>query len=219
MLAALIEPHDGMAVLRLTTEQNLWDTDLLADVTRALDEVEADHDLSALVTIGTTKCFSNGLDLEHVIGLGDGADAFLRAADRLIVRVLTFPKPTVAALNGHAFGIGAVFALAHDRRVVRADRGWFCLPEADLGLRLRPMWNALLATRLSDATALEAVTTARRYDGPSAVTAGIAVSAHPEGELLTAALALAAPLAGKDPTMVRDLKADLYARVIAALET
>lgn len=218
MHAALIEPHDGTAVLRLTTEQNLWDTGFLADVTAALDEVEATDTLGSLVTIGSTKCFSNGFDLDHVIGLGDGADAFLVAADRLIARVLTFPKPTVAALNGHTFGIGVVFALAHDQRVARADRGWFCLPEVDLGLHLRPMWNALVRTRLPDATALEAISTARRYDGPAAVAAGIAVSAHAEDELLGAALALAATRAGKPPAMVQGLKQDLYADVLAALD-
>lgn len=217
MPAALIEPHDGTAVLRLTTEQNLWDTGFLADVTAALDDVEATEALGSLVTIGSSKCFSNGFDLDHVLGLGDGADAFLGAADRLVTRVLTFPKPTVAALNGHTFGIGAVFALAHDERVARADRGWFCLPEVDLGLRLRPMWNALVRTRLPDATALEAITTAHRYDGPTAVTAGIAVSAHAQEDLLGAAVARAAARAGKPPTMVQSLKQDLYADVLAAL--
>ena len=217
MPAALLEPHDGVAVLRLTTEQNLWDTGFVADLTAALDAVEADDALGALVTIGSTKCFSNGFDLEHVIGLGDAAEAFLVAADALLARVLTFSTPTVAALNGHTFGIGAVFALAHDQRVVRADRGWFCLPEVDLGLRLRPFWNALVTMRLPDATALEAITTARRYDGPAAVAGGIAVSAHAEAELLDAAVALAAARAGKAPAMVRDLKADRYAAVLATL--
>jgi enoyl-CoA hydratase/carnithine racemase len=217
MPVASIEVHDRTAVLRLATEQNLWDTGFVADVSAALDEVEAADALGSLVTIGSTKCFSNGFDLEHVLGLGDGADAFLVAADRLVTRVLTFPKPTVAALNGHTFGIGAVFALAHDQRVARADRGWFCLPEVDLGLHLRPMWNALVRTRLPDATALQAVTTAHRFDGPSAVVGGIAVSAHAEDELLPAALALAEARAGKLPAMVQALKRDLYADVLAAL--
>ena len=218
MSTALIEPRDGVAVLRLTTEQNLWDTAFLTDVTAALDAVEADAVLGAVVTTGTTKCFSNGFDLGHVMEPGDGADAFLLAADRLLARVLTFPKPTVAALNGHTFGIGAVFALAHDQRVARVDRGWVCLPEVDLGLHLRPLWNELVRTRLPDATALEAITTARRYDGPAAVEAGIARSAHADDELLGAAVALAAERSGKDPAMVAALKADLYAPVLATLE-
>lgn len=218
MPAALVEPHGSTAVLRLTSDANAVDTAFLDDVSAALDQIDADPDLTAVVTTGTAKSFSTGFDLDHLMGLGDGAAAFLDRAHGLLARLVTFSRPTVAALNGHAFGYGAMLALAHDQRVVRADRGWFCLPEADLGLQLAPFWNALVTTRTGDATALEAITTARRYDGPAAVAAGIAVSAHEEPQLLDAAIALADARAGKDPTMVATLKRDLYAPLLSLLE-
>jgi len=218
MTATRLDRRGATAVLHLTTEANLVDTAFLDAVGTALDEVEADPELTAMVTVGATKCFSNGFDLEHILGLGDDATTFLQRAHGLLARLVTFSRPTVAALNGHAFGYGAMVALAHDQRVVRADRGWFCLPEVDLGLQLHPFWNALVAIRTGDATALEAITTAHRYDGPAAVAAGIARSAHAEGELLDAAVALAEARAGKDPTMVATLKGDLYAPLLALLE-
>ena len=49
---------------------------------------------------------------------------------RLFARVLAFPRITVAAINGHAFAGGGMLALAHDFRVMRSDRGYFCLPES-----------------------------------------------------------------------------------------
>jgi enoyl-CoA hydratase/carnithine racemase len=218
MTAAVIERLGSVAVLRLTSEQNLWDSGFVADVGAALDEVEADGELNALVTVGAGKCYSNGFDLGHMLELDAGAPAFLDASLRLLGRLLTFPLPTVAAMNGHAFGIGAMFALAHDQRLIRADRGWFCLPEADLGIRFHPFMTALITRRLTDATALEAITTARRYDGPAAVAAGIAAGAHDQEALLDAAVALAAARAGKDPKMVATFKADMYADVLVALD-
>ena len=95
---------------------------------------DAGRDARALVTVGTGKHYSNGFDLDFLGALPRGdLEAFMDRVLRLLTRLLTFPVPTVAAVNGHAFGIGAMLALAHDRRVMRADRGWFCLPEIDLG--------------------------------------------------------------------------------------
>jgi enoyl-CoA hydratase/carnithine racemase len=66
----------------------------------------------------------------------------------LLARVLEIGVPTVAALQGHTFAAGAMLALAHDHRVMRADRGFFCLPEVDLGLTFTPEMSALIAARL-----------------------------------------------------------------------
>jgi enoyl-CoA hydratase/carnithine racemase len=218
MTAAQIERQGQVAVLRLMSEQNLWDTTFVADVGAALDEVEADDDITALVTTGTGKCWSNGFDLQHILDLGEGAPGFLDASRRLLGRLLTFSRPTVAALNGHAFGIGAMWALAHDQRVVRSDRGWFCLPEVDLGIRFHPFMTALIARRLGEPVALEAITTGRRYSGPEAVEHGIAVSTHDQDHLVDAAIALTAPRAGRTPTLVTTLKTDLYADVLTLLD-
>ena len=119
---------------------------------------------------------------------GDDLAAFMDRTLRLLTRLLTFPVPTAAALNGHAFGIGAMLALAHDRRVMRPDRGWFCLPEIDLGMQFHPLMLALVTHRLPGPVAEEAILSGRRYDGAAAVEAGIAHSLADLDDLVPAAV-------------------------------
>ena len=81
---------------------------------------------------------------------------------RLFARLLAFPAYTVAALNGHTFAAGAMLALACDDRVMRTDRGYFCLPEADIGLPFTDGMAALILARLDHVAAREAMLTGRR---------------------------------------------------------
>jgi enoyl-CoA hydratase/carnithine racemase len=212
------ETRDGIAVVRLADGENQFDAAFLAMVNAELDAIEADEDVAGLVLTGTDKYFSTGFDLAFLGSLqGDALLAFVTDAQRLVARVLTFPLLTVAAINGHAFGIAAMFALAHDQRFMRADRGYWCLPEIDLGLPFQPFMVGLIRARLSDLTASEAVLSGRRYDGASATGAGIVHGAVPEAELLDTAVAAAAARRGKGRAITATLKRDLYAPVLAAL--
>ena len=75
-------------------------------------------------------------------GLADrarGSDAwYVGRVQGMLARFLTLPVPTAAAVVGHAFGAGAMLALAHDFRVMRADRGYFCFPEVDIRIPFTP---------------------------------------------------------------------------------
>jgi enoyl-CoA hydratase/carnithine racemase len=212
------EERDGIVVLRLSKDKNLVDGAFLAVLNAELDHVEADADANGLVVTGNEKYFSNGFDLEFLGRLDrEQLPIFIRDAQQLVARVLTFPMPTVAAVNGHAFGIAAMLALAHDQRIMRADRGWWCLPEIDLGLRFAPFMVALIRSRLSDVTASEAILTGRRYTGDEAVAAGIAHAAASEDALVGVAVAAAASRVGKGREITATLKRDLYAPVLDAL--
>ena len=134
------ERVDGVLVVHLGDGPNNATEGLLTALEAALGEVEADEGILGLVTVGDGKAYSQGYDLE-LFGSMEGPvlEAFVDRSVDLLARFLTAPVPTVAALNGHAFGWGAMFALAHDQRVQRSDRGWLCLPEVDLGLQFRPL--------------------------------------------------------------------------------
>jgi enoyl-CoA hydratase/carnithine racemase len=212
------EASDGVRIVRMAGDANLFDDRFLADLNAALDAVVADDTAHSLVLTGAGKYFSNGFDLEFLGRLqGPELMAFIRDAQLLVARVLTFPVPTVAVVNGHAFGIAAMLAIAHDVRVMRADRGWFCLPEIDLGLPFQPFMTGLLRARLTDLTASEAVLTGRRYTGTEAAAAGIAHEAVAESAMLERAVAIATARSGKGRDITATLKRDLYAPVLSTL--
>jgi enoyl-CoA hydratase/carnithine racemase len=125
--------------------------------------------------------------------------------------------PTVAALNGHVVAAGAMLSLTCDYRVMRADRGYFMLPEVDLKLPFTPGMSALIQSRLPTATAHEAMVTGRRYGGEEAVSAGIVHRAVAEPEVVSAAIALAEPLAAKDGGTIAKIRTGMYQPVLDAL--
>ena len=82
-----------------------------------------------LVTTGSGKFYSNGIDLEWVKTATDEQVRELEVGvQRVMSRLLRFPIPCVAAINGHAFGGGAAFAFCHDYRIMRSDRGESTIP-------------------------------------------------------------------------------------------
>src|SRR5580693_9502575 len=192
-----LDRQDDVFVLDLGDTENRFHPDWISAVNAALDKVEQAEGARALVTTATGKFFSNGLDLDWLMAHGDQHHDYVASVHRLLARVLSLPVITVAALQGHTFAAGAMLALAHDFRVMRADRGFFCLPEVDIRIPFSAGMSALVAGRLEKQVAHEAMTTGRRYGGVDAVTARIVDVAAGEDEVLEVALKQAAELASK----------------------
>lgn len=213
--------RDGdVFVLHMRDGENRFNDRFLAAFGEALDEVEASTGDAALVTSGEGKFYSNGLDLAWLGGEGEGrAPDLLANLDGIFARLLAFPLATVAAINGHAFAGGGMLAMAHDFRVMRRDRGYFCLPEIDLamGQPLSDGMYAVLESRLSRRELHEMLVTGRRFGGPEAVDRGIAGEALPEEEVLPRAIALARELAGKDRATMAALKKGLHRSALDVL--
>ncbi len=205
-------------VLRADAGENRFNPDTLSGWNRALDEVEAAPGPKALVTTGTGKFYSNGLDLDYMMSSGD-PPTYIASVLEVMARVLVFPAFTVAAMNGHAFGAGAQIALAHDQRVMRVDRGYFCMPEIDMKAPLHPGMTALIQARLPHQSAHELIVTGTRYGAELAVTRKIVDEALPQDEVLPRSIEIAAQWAPKaDPSMAV-LKRGMYPRVLEALAT
>ena len=157
-----LERHGAVFLLDLGDGENRLDAEMLGGFDAALDEVERSEGDCALVTTARGAHFSNGYDLARMRSLSREAQRdFVAQHQRLLARLVVFPAPTLAALQGHAVGGGALLALAHDWRFMREDRGFFCLPEVDARIPFRPGMLALLAARLAPPVLRDLVLRAR----------------------------------------------------------
>ncbi len=211
-----LDRQDDVFVLDIGDTENRFHPDWIASVDAALGEVERAEGARALLTVASGKFFSNGLDLDWLFAHAEEHEAYVVSVHELLARMLALPVITVAALQGHTFAAGAILSLAHDFRVMRADRGFWCLPEAEIDIPFTPGLSALIQSRLTPQTAHEAMTTARRYGGGDALAAAIVDRAVDEDDVRPTALELATTLAGKAGDTLGTIKARMYA---PALET
>src|SRR5690349_17989973 len=138
-----LDRHDAVFVLDLGDTENRFHPDWISSVNDLLNEVEKGDDPRALVTTATGKIWSNGLDLEWLGEHSDQFASYITSVHALFARFLSLPLVTVAALQGHTFAAGAMLSLSHDLRVMRADRGFWCLPEADINIPFSVGMSAL----------------------------------------------------------------------------
>jgi enoyl-CoA hydratase/carnithine racemase len=212
-----LERREDVFLIDLGSDENRFNPDWLSSLESCLDEVDSSEAPRALVTKATGKFWTNGLDLEWMSANTGEIESFVAKVHGLFARVLGMGCPTVASIQGHVFAAGAMLALAHDQRVMRADRGYFCLPEVDINIPFTPGMSALIQARLPVETAHGAMTTGRRYGGTEAEQAGIVDHAVEEDAVLPRALEIAAALAPKDPGTLATIKERMYGPVLAVL--
>lgn len=195
-----LEQHDEVFVLTMVDDENRWNTTFTRAFAKALDTVVASTGPAALVTTSAhEKFFSNGLDLDWIQSEGEhpGGDRAVFGAEFMSVmgRIITLPVPTIAAVNGHAFGAGMMCALAHDVRLMREDRGFICANELQIGLTIPAPEVALMRHKIPAPAFHETVMLAKRWTATAAVAAGFVEAAMPVDGLLDAAMERAAALA------------------------
>lgn len=208
----------GVFVLTMNDEENRMNQPWLDAMNTVLDEIEATPDARALVTTGAGKFFSNGLDLEWLMSPGADMLRFVADVERLFARVLAAPYITVAACNGHTFAAGAMLALCHDFRVMRADRGFFCLPEVDIKIPFTPGMNSLIMSRMTITAAHEVMVTGKRFGGEEAARLHIVHRGVAADDVLPTAVALAAEHGGKDRNTLGTIKERMYGDIIRLLQ-
>ncbi|MFI1443086.1 enoyl-CoA hydratase-related protein [Streptomyces fructofermentans] len=213
----ILDREDDVFVLDLGAGENRFHPDWIAAVHAALDEVEKADGPRALVTAATGKFWSNGLDLDWLFAHADRHEEYVVSVHGLLARTLSLPVVTVAALQGHTFAAGAMLSLAHDFRVMRADRGYWCLPEADINIPFTPGMSALIQSRLTARTAHEAMLTARRYGGTDALAAGLVDRVADEDSVRRTAVETARAQAVKAGPTLGTIKARMYASVLETL--
>ena len=138
------EKDETVAVIKLNNGENRHNLEFAQTFNRVLDEVIGDKDVTAAVLKSTDqKCWCLGIDVEWLMKQFteqsfDNIKNCMYEMNEVFKKLLLFPVPVIAAINGHAFGNGAILSCACDFRFMRSDRGYFCFPEVDLGIPFLP---------------------------------------------------------------------------------
>jgi enoyl-CoA hydratase len=200
----ITEDRDDVAVLRIEHGRvGALDVELLNALTEAV--LAADR---ALVITGSGSSFSAGVDLRRIL---DGGRAYteelLAALSRTFRAVFDHPRPTVAAVNGHAIAGGCVLALACDQRLMAGGR--IGLAELAVGVPF-PTAALEIVRHALGPRAGQVVLGAEAVDRERALALGMVDELTEPGELLPRAVTLAAQLAARSPESYRLAKAQLH---------
>ena len=198
-----IENHEGARILRFDRPQarNAMNTELLSGLLDALDEAAQTDAVSAVVFTGAGGAFSAGADLREEL---DHA-ASVRRMDlfcQVYEAVATFPKPTVAAIEGHCVGGGIEVAAATDIRVADPTAS-FRFPGATLGIAVGA---AKLVGLVGLGMAKDLVLTSRTFDATEALRIGFVQRLADPGRALDLGLEVAAEIAANNPQAVAFLR-------------
>jgi enoyl-CoA hydratase len=153
-----IERRGRVAVVTMNTNKvNAQNRAFFADLHETFDTLEREHAESPVVLSGIGGCFSAGLDLdEHFrlfAGDRDAVAAWFRDYRATNMRLFTYPRPTVAAVNGHAYAGGLITAAVCDYRVAVNDGARFGLNEVPIGIPMPAVYVRMLAYAWGDAVA------------------------------------------------------------------
>jgi enoyl-CoA hydratase len=194
---AAIERRDENGILVLTLKRppvNALDPEVLDELSDALDEAGSDPD--AVIITGSGPCFSAGADLPKVLeGTPEQIDAGIDSLSRCFETLFVYPRPLIAAINGHALAGGAVIACTADRRIMADAGGLIGAVELKAGVPF-PAW-ALEVVRhaVHNSNFEEVVMFGRSYSAQDALRIGLVNELVPADELMPKATAVARELA------------------------
>jgi enoyl-CoA hydratase/carnithine racemase len=216
-----LEGH--VAVITLNSGENRFNPTFLDAFLATLEEIETQTSATtAMVRSAHSKIFCNGIDLEWIMPVIQSRDLptsknFFYQLNQLFKKLITYPLVTIASINGHAFAGGAIMACAFDFRFMRSDRGYFCLPEVDLGIPFLPGMNALLRSAIPENVLRDMQLTGVRLTAEQCQADRIVKQACHIDELMAVTMAFARQV-NKQRAVIAELKARLNKPVLHALE-
>jgi enoyl-CoA hydratase/carnithine racemase len=193
-----VEQERGIAVVRLDRGViNALNPALVFALERAVASIREDHGLIALVlSSANDKFFSIGLDIPELLGFSREAFArFLEDFDALCLELITFPKPVIAAIRGHATAGGCILALCCDYRFIAEGRRRMGLNESRLGVPLPYPADCALRWLVGARTARDVADSGEFYLPPDLLRMGLVDEVCPGEEVEARAVEKARTLA------------------------
>lgn len=203
-LALLDVDDEGVGVLTVNRPDahNAMNADVQAAVRDALDEAEDRDDVHVLIVTGAgEKAFVAGADI-HELAAREPLDGLAARMQRLYAHLSSLTTPTVAAVNGYAFGGGCELALACDIRIA-SENARFALPETGLGILPAAGGTQRLARLVGIGNATEMILTGRRIDAQEALRMGLVTAVTTREDLMDRARETAHTIASRGPVANR----------------
>jgi methylglutaconyl-CoA hydratase len=172
-----LHEQTGTIILNRPEQRNALDTALVADLSQALSDLQKQRSCRVVIITGAGTAFCSGTDLAEVDAVAEQSDALSRwqqdivQVRNLIEKMLRFPKPIIAAVNGDVVASGMALLLASDL-VLAADSATLALTEPRRGL-VAGLVAPLLAFRVGAGTASRLLLTAQTLDAQEAHRIGI----------------------------------------------
>lgn len=190
------EDREGVRILRLAHGKvSAMDIEFGEALIAEL-EAAADPSVRAVVVTGTGSSFSAGVDLFRVIKDGPAyGQRFLPLLDAILRDALTFAKPLVAAVNGHAIAGGCILAATCDRRIMADGAGRIGVPELAVGVPFPALPLQIMAARVPDGALRDLVFTGRTVLVDEALALGLIDEKCAADAVLDRAIAVATRLA------------------------
>lgn len=186
---------NGILTIRMAHgKASALDLELCAALQSAFEEAAADDGVGAVVLTGSGSIFSAGVDLPRLIDAGsDYVQQFVEALDGALRGVFLFPKPAVAAVNGHAIAGGAILTFACDHRLMSGGR--IGVPELLVGVPFPALALAIVRYAIPRRHLQPMIYFGRTIEAADAQEMGIIDELPPAADLLGRAQAIARKLA------------------------
>jgi enoyl-CoA hydratase/carnithine racemase len=217
---------DGfVAVIQMCNGANKQNLVFVEEMNQCMDEIEADKEIYAVVLTSTDeKNFSQGIDIEWLTGRMNAKDfdsikSFMHGINGIFKRILFMPVPVIAAINGHAFGNGAMLACTCDFRFMKKDKGFFCFPEVDISIPFLPGMIQFVRKAIPEYKFNEMILSGKRVTAEELYESRVIVKASSDKEeLLQDALAFARTFT-KKRGIFGELKKRMHKSIIRVMET
>jgi enoyl-CoA hydratase/carnithine racemase len=216
---------ETVAIITMTNGENRQNLVFAKTLNAMLDEIIADKLITALIiTSNDEKNFSQGIDVLWIMdhmqkNEHQPVSDFINEMDNVFKKLLLYPVPVIAAINGHAFGNGSILSCACDFRFMRSDRGFFCFPEVNIGIPFRWGMNAFVKKAIPLHILSQMQFTGNRYTAPELEKHNIIIKACANQEdLMASAIAFAKTLQ-KKRGILGEMKKRLYGDIIKVLDS
>jgi len=208
--------EEGVAVLRLEHGKvNAMDLPLCEALIAQLGDLAADSS-GAVVLTGAGNAFSAGVDLVRLVeGGSEYVRQFLPAMDTLFHSLLTFPKPLVGALNGHALAGGCIIASCCDYVVMADGQGRVGVTELAVGVPFPMLPLEIVRARVTERDGRDLIFSARAVLPAEAKAMGLVDEVVPAAELLPRAMEAATRLSAIAPVTFGITKRAMVAPILA----